>query len=297
MNLEEAEFTIDYDGEPFSVNVSGYDLVGQKWLPQTSPRYVYIFVHGLGCFSTWKRDFYPLVTGRGGVVYACDHVGCGRSPGARTSCTVDEIVEETAKIIDLARRENPGLPIALHGHSMGGLSVITLALKMADQIAGEVKCIIAEAPWTSKCPQRQPGAIEHAGIRLLGWIMPRLLVPAGVELFTPDLDKRFVELVDKSPLYSHGLTARLYLNVEQCQQYVRENKLNWPRKIPLLFQQGTADNLVDPAENDEWIQPLLKLEDAKIVYKSYENGPHILLKCPLRPQVAKDILDFIDENI
>lgn len=300
MHCHEAEFTLEYDGEPFSVNVSGYDLVGQIWKPEGAPRYIYIFIHGLGCFVTFKRDFYPVITKHGGVVYACDHVGCGKSPGARTSCTVDEILEETIKIIELAKKSYPDLPVVIHGHSMGGLSAIMLGLTKSEELGDNVKCVISEAPWTSKCPQRDPGTIEHAGIRLLSWVLPTFLVPANVELFTPDLDKRFVDLVDNSPLYSHGLTARLFLNVEDCQKYAEENKLKWPAKLPLLYQQGTSDNLVDPVLNDKWIQPLLENKEKlnlDVSYKSYENGPHILLKSPLRPQVAQDILDFIDQHI
>ena len=300
MELHEAEFSFDYDGEEFSINVSGYDLVGQIWKPEGPPRYVYIFIHGLGCFVTFKRDFYPLILKHGGVVFACDHVGCGKSPGARTSNTVDENLDELFKILDLVKKQYPNLPIVIHGHSMGGLSVIMLGLTKANELPPEVKCIISEAPWVSKCPQRDPGVIESFGIKLLGWTFPTFLVPDGVELFTPDLDQRFVDLINNSPLYSKGITARLYLNVKKCQEFCEENKLKWPSNLPLLYQQGTMDNLVDPVLNDKWIQPLLENKEKlnlNVTYKSYENGPHILLKSPLRPHVAKDILDFIDLHV
>lgn len=62
-----------------------------------------MFIHGLGGFLTLNKDFYPIITKHGCVVYACDHIGCGKSPGARTSCTVDEILEETIKIISLSK--------------------------------------------------------------------------------------------------------------------------------------------------------------------------------------------------
>lgn len=157
---------------------------------------------------------------------------------------------------------------------MGGLSAIMLGLTKYDQIKSEVKCIISEAPWLSKCPQRDPGFIEHAGIKLLSF--------------------------ENSPLFSTYITARLFLNVEECQKYSRENKLNWPQNLPLLYQQGTGDNMVDPALNHEWIQELIENKDKlniDVVYKSYENYPHYLLKAQSRPQAAKDILEFIDQHI
>ena len=183
---------------------------------------------------------------------------------------------------------------------MGGLSAIMLGLTKYDQIKSEVKCIISEAPWLSKCPQRDPGFIEHAGIKLLSWVLPTYLVPLGFQLFTKDVDSRFVKCVENSPLFSTYITARLFLNVEECQKYARENKLNWPQNLPLLYQQGTGDNMVDPALNHEWIQELIENKDKlniDVVYKSYENGPHYLLKAQSRPQAAKDILEFIDQHI
>lgn len=300
MYFKDIEFTLEYDGEPFSVIVNGYDLFGQFWKPEGTPKYVYIFVHGLGGFITLNRDFYPLITNDGGIVYACDHIGCGKSPGARTSCTVDEIVEETIKIISLCKEKHPNLPIVIHGHSMGGLASIILGLTKSDEIKDDVKCIIAEAPWLSKCPQRNPGFIEHAGIRALSWILPTFLAPLGFQLFTPDVDQRFADLVQNSPLFSTGITPRLFLNVEEKQKFAIENKLNWPSSIPLLYQQGTGDNMVDPASNTEWINELIEKKEKlnlDVVFKSYENAPHYLLKAASRPAASKDILEFIDHHI
>lgn len=298
MNCEDIEFSLEYDGEPFSVTVNGYDLLGQIWKPEGSPRYVYIFIHGLGGFVTLNRDFYPLITNDGGIVYACDHIGCGKSPGSRTSNTVDDNISETLEIISLCKEKHPDLPIVIHGHSMGGLTAIVLGLTKFDEINDKVKCIIAEAPWLSKCPQRDPGFIEQAGIRVLNWVWPTCQVPLGFELFSSNVDKRFVDLVSKSPLFSTKITPRLFLNVEESQKFANENKFKWPPSLPLLYQQGTGDNMVDPQLNQEWIRELLESkEKLNIVFKAYENAPHYILKSQSRAQASKDILEFINQHL
>lgn len=296
MELDDMKVDLEYDGEEFKLNVANYELLGQIWKPESEPKYVYVFVHGLGCFVTFKKDFYYVVLENGGAVVACDHIGHGKSQGPRTSCTIPEAVEETLKVINLAKERFPGLPIVVHGHSMGGLITIMTMLTHYSDVADVVKCAIAEAPWISKCPQRQLNWFERKGIQLLHMIAPCTLLPAGVELFSPDLKKEWVEVCDKTPLYSHDLSPRLYFSVEEAQEYVRSHVADWPKEMPFLFLQGNVDALVDAKESDVWVQQLLAQEGVDVTYKTYEKGPHLLLKSPYRPEVCREILGFISEK-
>ena len=297
MELSEANFNNDYDGEDFTLEVAGTKLLGQMWRPEGSPRFVYIFAHGLGAYVTFKKDFFYVILQQGGVVFGCDHIGHGRSAGARISCTMDEVVEENILEINLARERYPDLPIILHGHSMGGCASILTVLKRYDDIKDKVAGVIAEAPWISKCPQRQLNGIERIGINILLKIWPTFRLSAGVDLFSPDLDQKWVKLCDESPYYSHKLTPRLYMSVEAAQQFIHENPQLWPKELPLLFLQGDQDRLVDPIDNDKWIKSVLEREGMEVTYKLYENCPHVMLKCPKRKEVITDMLEFINKRI
>lgn len=163
-----------------------------------------------------------------------------------------------------------------------------------------MNCIIAEAPWLSKCPQRDLGFIELTGIKVLNLIWPTCQVPLGFDLFSPEIDKRFVDLVSNSPLFSSKITPRLFLNVEERQKFASENKLKWPMNLPLLYLQGTGDNMVDHKLNIEWINELVsKKEELNIdvVLKVYENAPHYILKSRSRAEASKDIFEFINQHI
>ncbi|OHT14571.1 Clan SC, family S33, methylesterase-like serine peptidase [Tritrichomonas foetus] len=298
MELSEAKYDIEYDGEEFTV--AGLDLYGNIWKPENAPTFIYIFVHGLGAFTTFKKDFFYLILEKGGVVFGCDHLGHGKSPGSRTSCTVGEVIDEIVQIVQLAHSKYPELPIVVHGHSFGGLSAIMMMLTKYEEVKElkeNVKCAIAEAPWISKCPQRQLNSVERVGIKFLSWTFSKLRLGSGVDLFSPDLDKNWVELVSKSPLYSYDLTPRLYTLVEEAQEFCRQNVEKWPKDLPLLFCQGTDDALVDAKDNEKWINSLKEVEGVTADYKRYEKGSHVLLKCPHRPTVAKDMLDFIEAHI
>lgn len=298
MELKDANYDIEYDGEPFSITVSDTTLNGNYWKPEGTPEFIYVFVHGLGAFITFKKDFFRLITAKNGVVFACDHLGHGTSEGKRASCTVEEVIDETIQVIKLAKEKYPTLPIVMHGHSFGGLCIIETFLMAYDEIKDfNIKCAIAEAPWISQCPQRQINGFERFGIKFLKAIAPNAQIDPGISLFSNDLDQRWVEIVDNSPLYAKKVTPRLLFSVEEAQQKVREKVTEWPTEVPLLFCQGTDDPLVDAKESDEWVKVLQDQDDVDVTYKLYEKGSHVLLKCPLRPVIVKDILDFIDAHI
>lgn len=298
MESKDDKIDIEYDGESFSIIVSDTKLNGNIWKPEGIPEFVYIFVHGLGAFVTFKKDFFHIINEKHGVVFGCDHLGHGISEGKRASCTVDEVIDETIQVINLANERYPTLPIVIHGHSFGGLCTIETFLTAYDDIKDKnIKCVIAEAPWISQCPQHQINRFEKFGIKFLNAIAPNAQIDPGIDLFSPDLNKEWVEVVDNSPLYAKKVTPRLLFSVQNAHQHVRENVKDWPKEIPLLFCQGTDDTLVDAKENGEWVKMLQDQEDVDVTYKIYDNCPHVLLECPFRHVVAKDILDFIDEHI
>jgi acylglycerol lipase len=299
VELADAKFDIEYDGEDFTVNLTDdIVLLGQTWKPEGEPRFVYIFVHGLGAFMPFKKDFFYVVLERQGVVFACDHLGHGRSPGTRTALTVDDLVNETAKVVHLAHDRYPALPIILHGHSMGGLGVILTSYRLAaDLQAANLKGVIAECPWLSECPSRPVGWFEFQAIKALSWIAPSLQFPAGAPLFSPDLDQTWVRMCSESPAYSTTVTPKLVVSVVEAQTFIHSNPGTWPADLPLLFLQGSIDPLVDPVRNGQWADAVAAREDTKAVHKKYENGTHVLLKCACRGDVVRDIFAFIDQSI
>jgi acylglycerol lipase len=299
VELADAKFDIDYDGEDFTIELNPTTkLLGQTWTPSSDPRFVYIFAHGLGAFLTFKKDFFYLILERGGVVFACDHLGHGRSPGPRTVLTVEDLTTETVKVTELAHSRYPELPIILHGHSMGGLAVVGTAVYKLSELDGlNVRGAIAEAPWLTPCPSRPVGWAEHALLVGLAWLLPNLAIPSGVPLFSDDLDKTWVKLCKESPLYSFTVSPKLALDAEKAQTYIRSNPQAWPAELPLLFLQGGKDVLADPTLNCTWGQAILDRGDTKVTHRFYPDAPHVLLKCPFRGQIVRDILQWIEERL
>jgi acylglycerol lipase len=298
MELADARFSLDYDGVDFTI--TSHDslfLLGQLWRPEgDEPSYIFVLVHGLGAFITFKHDLFSVITSDNGVVFACDHFGHGRSPGARTSCTIEEIEDETLKVIDFAHSIYPGLPVVLYGHSMGGLAALFTVLRSADHITTiNLRSVIIEAPWLFQPPARPIGTFEKSMVRLLGQIWPTFRIPKGANGITPDLDGRWTTLVAATPLYVQSLTPRLFVAADAAQQFVQENCHLWPPGLPLLFLQGGADTLADPIANARLIAHFQTIPGHDVTYREFESATHFLLKGPDRGAVIREILAFIQK--
>ena len=104
----------------------GIELQTFRWAPEGSPRAVVQVQHGLAEHAARYRRFGQALTGAGYLVYAPDGRGSGRTAAGRYGewgpdgwpGWVDDLARLNARI----RQDNPGLKVALFGHSMGSFA-------------------------------------------------------------------------------------------------------------------------------------------------------------------------------
>lgn len=95
---------------------------------------VAVIVHGL-CEHQGRYDYFAELFHKAGIgTYRFDHRGHGRSEGERTYYgDFNELLDDTNVVVDMAIAENPGLPVFLIGHSMGGFTVSLYGAKYPDK--------------------------------------------------------------------------------------------------------------------------------------------------------------------
>ena len=101
----------------------------QAWLPAgpdleqlVEPAAVIALVHGYGDHGGRHTWFGEDMAARGYAVYVYDLRGHGLSGGRRGHITrFSDYLNDTAVYLDAVRGDDPGLPLFLLGHSMGGL--------------------------------------------------------------------------------------------------------------------------------------------------------------------------------
>ncbi len=104
-------------------------------------RAVCVIVHGL-CEHQGRYDYMAQRLHEAGIgTYRFDHRGHGKSEG---ECAYlgdfNEILDDTNAIVELAIAENPGLPVFMFGHSMGGFTVALYGVKYPDKPLRGIIC-------------------------------------------------------------------------------------------------------------------------------------------------------------
>jgi alpha-beta hydrolase superfamily lysophospholipase len=265
----------------------GVALFAQKWLPPQSVRGVLVLVHGLKDHSDRYSGLVAKLEDAGFAVYALDLRGHGRSAGARvTVAHFDEYVDDVARLVELAQQEQPGAPVFVFGHSMGGAIVTTYAETRHPKING----VILSAPAIGlDAPAFEAGFIGGLGEVPLLDRLP-LFQPKS-KLFSQEAD--VVDGMNGDPLiWNHG--APVHTPAELIGAIGRV----WDRasqlEVPIVILHGTADRLTAPAASRDF---LARVGTSDHTLNLYPGQWHDLVHEPMRDQVANDVLAWMEARL
>jgi lysophospholipase len=176
----------------------------------------------------------------GYAVYAYDHEGHGHSDGARAVIREHaQLMADLGRFLMWVRERQPGAPVFLCGHSMGGNLIAHWVAGPGHGIAGAI--LMGAALQVSPRIPRLKVALAHALGRLLP-ALPLHRITSGSKMTRdPAQAARF----DADPLNHHGPvragTGRQLLLASE-----RAPSLFPQIQLPLLILQGLADEVVAP---------------------------------------------------
>jgi alpha-beta hydrolase superfamily lysophospholipase len=208
-------------------------------LPTAEPaRAVVVVVHGLGEHAGRYHEVAELLHEWGFAVWAHDHHGHGESSGARGGLPSElRLVDDLALVIDDARRENPGVPLVLLGHSLGGLVAASLVARGMRPVDGLVL----------SSPGLDPGlsGFQKALLAVLPRIAPNLRVGNGLDDNFLSHDLAVVQAYRDDPLTHDRIGGRLARFLAYEGATVQQAAARWP--VPTLLIFAGDDRLVRPA--------------------------------------------------
>jgi len=251
----------------------------QAWLPEGNVKSVLLIVHGLGehCgrYMNVVNHFVPL----GYAVYGLDHLGHGRSAGEReVILRVADYTGPLTTYCEMVRGWQPGKPIFLLGHSMGGLIATYYLLDNQDKFRGA----ILSAPAIKISANISPATITLS--RILSAIAPRAGVLA-LDAAGVSSDPEVVHKYINDPLVFHGKTpARL--GAEMLRAMLRVAAELGKITLPFIAVQGGADRLVDPGAAQMLYDGASSLDKTLRVYAGYF---HEVFNEPGRAVVLNDV--------
>jgi alpha-beta hydrolase superfamily lysophospholipase len=227
--------------------------------------------------------FVPL----GYAVYGIDHVGHGKSDGARVYVERFEDYTDTLKTyFDMVRDWQPEKPIILVGHSMGGLIGSSYLLDHQAELSGAV----ISGPLLKTSDNVSP-AMVFIG-KVLSTLMPRFGL-VDLEADGVCRDPAVVQAYVSDPLVHTGkTTARLGAELLKAMKRVLAEAAKIT--LPILILQGSADKIVDP-DGARMLYAAVSSSDK--TFHVYDGCYHEVFNEPERDQVLDDVEKWLEARL
>lgn len=274
------------------VDAKGVKIHYYTW-SATKPKGVMQIAHGLGEYAGRYERLAQALVAAGYSVYADDHRGHGRTgveqhlgemkhmgklgPGGLRA-TIEEVRQLTA----IARAENPGLPLAILGHSWGSLMVQDIL----NHHAGDY-----DAAVLTGTAYRQPGSMNAGQLNA----KHKHLGTTGYEWLSrdPAVSQAFLD----DPLTFYADVLKLFGLVDGLRLFGVPTK-NIEKDIPLLIAIGSED----PLGGEKSVRILAekyisrsKLTDVEVVI--YDGARHEIFNETNKEEVTADLVAWLDSRL
>ncbi|MGC4933767.1 lysophospholipase [Gordonia sp. DT30] len=263
----------------------GETIVYDVFRPQSEPSAVVVIAHGMGEHGRRYGHVVEALLSAGYLVAVPDHLGHGRSGGARMRITrFGEYTDDLDRVITEVAVE--GLPTYLIGHSMGGCIALDYALDHPDRLAGLVLTGAAIMPGDDL-----PAPLI-AMSKIVGKIAPRLPTMA-LDSGSISRDPDVVAAYEADPLVHRGkIPARLGAEMVSTMQ-------SFPARLPslrmpVLVMHGSEDTLTNP-EGSRLVERLASSPDKTLVI--WDGLRHEIFNEPEKAEVIGTLTRWLADRV
>lgn len=265
--------------------VGGLKIATRSWQAQGTPRAVMILVHGFNAHSGYMKWPGEQLSANGFACYALDLRGRGNSEGERFYVEeFSDYLGDVHKLVEIARSENPGLPVYVLGHSAGGVIATSYVYEHQEDISG----LVCES---FAFDVGLPHLVQLA-LQGVGYLAPHLHV---FSLNNADFsrDPAHVERMNNDPLIAkESQPAETASEMLKAAERLKENMPNF--NVPVFIIHGTEDKATRP-EGSQYFYDHAGSTDKTL--KLYEGHYHDLLADVDRDIVMADIFAWLDERV
>lgn len=307
------------EAESFKFKSCGKEIFAYKWLPQKGIRIKAIIqiAHGMAEHASRYRAFGLAMANEGIAVYANDHRGHGKTAGHVDNVGYfadkngwDLVIEDIHKFTELIKKDHPGIPFFLFGHSMGSLLVRNYCFIYGKDIDGIILTGNSGDPGLLKFLGVLVSRLEilFKGKRAKSPFLNKLTLGAYNKAFSPartDFDwlSRDNKVVDEyigDPFCGGVFSAGFFLDLSLGALAVNNpaNISKTPGDLPIFLLSGGSDAVSNMAKDIEKIcSQYRKAEIKDISFKIYPGARHELLNETNKEEVCSDIAGWIDQYI
>lgn len=276
--------------------VSDLDFPNIEYAVPADARAMLVIVHGMGEHSARYRPVIEFFAARGVACATFDHRGHGRRPASERNRgdveSFDDLVADTAAVLDAVRAKHPTLPLFVWGHSMGAIVTTLTAARATAAGPAKIRGVI-----TSGAPIASFDVAPAFVVRLLtlvSYVVPRLRLarPFQPERLSRDLTvgMRYGE----DPLVPKAITLRLLTELAnasaRCLVVARKLRLPW------LVLHG-IDDVIAPAVGSQRLMDALGSADKQIrFFPGARHEVHNEIE-PTRTEFLECIVEWVGERV
>lgn len=219
----------------------GDNLAVQDWplAEGMGARGLVLIVHGLGEHAGRYDHVARRLNQWGFAVRSYDQYGHGESGGVRGALPQQHrLVTDLADLVESCRRRmEPGLPLLLLGHSMGGL----VAASFVARGIAPVDALILSSPALAT----HMTAVQKLLLAVIPRVLPNLTVNNGLDPNCLSHDPAVVAAYRADPRVHDRISGRLARFIVDEGRSVVAQAGQW--QVPTLLLYAGADRLVDPS--------------------------------------------------
>lgn len=248
-----------------------------EW-PREGAEWIALLCHGYGEHIGRYGHVAEALRAAGAVVVGPDHEGHGRSEGERALIADYEMVlDDLHAVAAHAAQRHPGLPVALIGHSMGGM----IAAEYAQRYGHELRALVLSGPmFGSRAVLAQLLAMDP---------IPEIPLDPATLSRDPAVGKAYAE----DPLVWHGPFKAVTLKAMLAAMAHIESGPSLG-VLPTLWIHGEADPLVPLAETRPMME---KLRGTRFEEKIYPGAMHEVFNETNKDEVIADVIDFVRRRL
>jgi acylglycerol lipase len=248
------------------------------------PRAVMVIVHGI-CEHSGRYNYISSRFNTWGYsVYRFDLRGHGRSGGERGYIEdYERFIDDTDMVVTLARQENPGLPLFLLGHSMGGFITVAYGVKHPNRLSGLIH---------SGAAVMAPPEVKALGEGFDYNALALTPIPNNLSNLI-SRDPNVIKAYNDDPLVLKEFTIKLMGEIFiKGMKWLLKNMSSY--RYPCLILHGGGDQIV-PSEASQNLYNRIASTDKQI--KIYDGLYHEILNEPEKETVLADIHQWIEARI
>ncbi|KAF7351008.1 Hydrolase-4 domain-containing protein [Mycena sanguinolenta] len=293
------------------------DAYSEAWLagPQSTQFYtrtyrangyeskaVVVFIHGFVEHVGRYTQVHPVLAAHGFNVFTFDQRGFGKTAldeehksalSAYGKTSGEDQLDDIQWAIDHAKKEFPGLPLFLSGHSMGGGEMLNFSVRRdASGLAG----VIASSPIIrpTKHSIFEGAALAAGGA--IATLFPYTPIPIPMDYNALSHDTIYNNMCKNDVLAKRQGTLRGVVDMLNWgEELLSVNYKKWPNTLPILFVHGTADQITSPEATKEFLNKIIA-DDKQLIL--YTDGFHELLQEPAdREKLVHDEIAWMDAHL